>query len=124
MLGFSGATFYSFQAYYYLTSQLVELQQRLQSMEAFGTDSEDELIKACKSVLKESMSLRCFHHLQQNVERTMKNLIGIQEYENGTRGLLEAGSEEEFDQAFQDHIKSGKSYQTEISSASTSVTDQ
>ena len=44
----------------------------------------------------------------------MKNL-GMQEYENvitghifgneETRGLLEAGSEEEFDQAFQDHIK-------------------
>ena len=104
----------TFQAYYYLTSQLVGLQPRLQSMQAFGTDGEDELIKACKSVFKESISLRCFRHFQQNVERTMKNL-GMQEYENvitghifgneETRGLLEAGSEEEFDQALQDHIK-------------------
>lgn len=104
----------TFQAYYYLTSQLVGLQPRLQSLQAFGTDGEDELIKACKSVFKESISLRCFRHFQQNVERTMKNL-GMQEYENvitghifgneETRGLLEAGSEEEFDQAFQDHIK-------------------
>lgn len=38
----------TFHAYYYLTSQLVALQPRLQSMQAFGTDGEDELVKACK----------------------------------------------------------------------------
>lgn len=82
----------TFQAYYYLTSQLVGLQSRLQSLQAFGTDGEDELIKACKSVFKESISLRCFCHFQQNVERTMKNL-GMQEYENVITGHI-FGNEE------------------------------
>ena len=104
----------TFHAYYYLTSQLVALQPRLQSMQAFGTDGEDELVKACKSVFKEGISLRCFRHFKQNVGTAMKN-CGMQEHINTitgqifgseeTRGLLEAESEDEFDQALQDHIK-------------------
>ncbi|KAJ7350129.1 hypothetical protein OS493_038330 [Desmophyllum pertusum] len=107
----------TFQAYHYLTSQLVGLQPRLQSMQAFGTDGEDELIKACKSVFKESIALRCFRHFQQNVETALKN-YGMQNHKNAiighifgneeTPGLLEAESEEEFDQALQVHISTWK----------------
>ena len=65
-------------------------------------------------MFKEGISLRCFRHFQQNVETAMKN-CGMQEHINTitgqifgseeTRGLLEAESEDEFDQALQDHIK-------------------
>ena len=48
-------SFYSsetFQAYYFLTSQLVGRQPRLQSLQTFGTDGENELIKASQSSKK------------------------------------------------------------------------
>ena len=42
----------TFQAYYFLTSQLVGRQPRLQSLQTFGTDGENELIKASQSSKK------------------------------------------------------------------------
>ena len=107
----------TFQSYHYLTSQLVALKPRLQTLQAFGTDGEEELIKACKSVFREATALRCFRHFQQNVEAAIKN-CGMQDQTNAitgqifgneeTPGLLEAECEEEFDLALQEHIKAWK----------------
>ena len=102
----------TFQAYHHLTSQLVGLKPSLLHLQAFGTDGEEELIKACKSVFREAIGLRCFRHFQKNLETAMKNcgiedqaIIGQIFGNDETPGILEAECEEEFDLALQEHIK-------------------
>ena len=38
-----------------------------------GTDGEQELIKACRSVFGEAIGLRCLMNFQKNLETPMKN---------------------------------------------------
>lgn len=102
-------------------------------MQALVTDGEDELLKACKSVFKESIALRCFRHFQQNVETALKN-YGMQDHMNAINDQilvmrrLTAFSKRNLKKSLTRHCKitsrPGKNCQEERGFASISVIGQ
>jgi hypothetical protein len=61
-----------FRNYNLFLSSLVGLQRELAGIKAIGTDGERALIEACMHQFKEAIFLRCFRHLQKNIERKLQ----------------------------------------------------
>ena len=57
---------------YNFFSSLIGLQPSLSHIKAAGTDGEKAIIKALRQQYKEALLLRCFKHLQKNVEQYLQ----------------------------------------------------
>ena len=63
-----------FRNYNFFLSSLVGLRRGLAAIQAAGTDGEKSIIEVLKHQFKDAIFLRCFCHLQQNIERHCKDL--------------------------------------------------
>ena len=64
----------TFHAFHFLFSSLLGLKPDLIKLCAFGTDGEQELIKAMKLAYPSALHLRCVNHLRSNVKDKLKSL--------------------------------------------------
>lgn len=100
-----------FRSYNFFFSSLIGLRRGLAAIRATGTDRELNLIEALKHQFQQAISLRCFRHLQANIERYLHShkipLPIIQKYvedvfgwtgADGVRreGLVDSAGEYEF----------------------------
>ena len=100
-----------FRSYNFFFSSLIGLRRGLAAIRAIGTDGELNLIEALKHQFQQAIPLRCFRHLQANIERYLHSHKmpppTIQKYvedvfgwtgANGVRheGLVDSADEDEF----------------------------
>ena len=100
-----------FRNYNFFFSSLIGLRKALGSIKAAGTDGEQALIEAIRHQFREAILLRCFRHLEKNVERKLQGKGFAPQYINkymleifgytdreGThqKGLVDCHNESEF----------------------------
>jgi hypothetical protein len=61
-----------FRNYNFFFSGLIGLRKALGSIKAAGTDGEQALIQALRHQFREAILLRCFRHLEKNIERRLQ----------------------------------------------------
>ena len=101
-----------FRTYNYFLSTIVGLQPRLSYVQAVGTDGEKALVEAIRKSFPHASQLRCFRHLQQNVETYLRDkqfpqsaineytqeIFGFVDSDNTVHeGLVDSYTSEEFD---------------------------
>ena len=98
------------QDYHTFFSCLLRLEPRLESIQAYGTDGERALVNAIRTCFPSGIGLRCFIHIQNNIEERLKgsssaveraivrDVFGYQMGNVYNKGIADASSEEEFDQ--------------------------
>lgn len=106
----------SVRNYNFFLSSLVGFRRGLAAIQAAGTDGEKSIIEALKHQFRDATLLRCFRHLQQNIERHCKELnmppTAIRSYckevfgwtgADGTycEGLVDSRGEEDFHKKLQ-----------------------
>jgi hypothetical protein len=64
----------TFVPFHYFASTLIRLNSFLVNLKSFGTDGEQELIKAFQVCFPHATHLRCINHLRQNVKDKLKSL--------------------------------------------------
>lgn len=62
-----------FRKYNYFCSSLIGLQQGVSNIQAVGTDGEKALVEALAQNFPHASQLRCFRHLQQNIEAHLRD---------------------------------------------------
>ena len=62
-----------FCTYHYFFSTLIGLQPTVTGIQAIGTDGESALVNAASQNFPHASQLRCFRHLQQNVEQHLRD---------------------------------------------------
>ena len=62
-----------FRTYNYFLSTIVGLRPKLSNIQAVGTDGEEALVEAIGKTFPHASQLRCFRHLQQNVETYLRD---------------------------------------------------
>ena len=99
-----------FSSYHFFISTLISLCPKLTNIKAFGTDGEQELYKAFKAQLPNSIHLRCFRHFRANLsakltklciptsvaKEFLKDVFGQTTGDVHEAGLVDATSTEEF----------------------------
>ena len=63
-----------FRSYNYFLSTLIGLKPEIAAVKAVGTDGEHTLVEAVLRNFPQAVHLRCFRHLQQNIERHLHDL--------------------------------------------------
>ena len=106
-----------FRNYNYFFSTLIGLKQELTALKAFGTDGENALVDAAIRSFPQAAHVRCFRHLQQNIEQHLREeqfspaiiklLVGDifgYTYSDGTyhEGLVDSCDAETFDAQLKD----------------------
>ena len=105
-----------FEDYHYLASQLKKACKGFDSLQAFGTDGEINLVNAFLCELPTSVHLRCKIHLADNIESKLSKLsfgkkerqmilssiFGRRSGDTREKGLADAVSADEFDQMLED----------------------
>ena len=105
----------TFSTYLFFASTLVGLQPDLCRLRAFGTDGEEALYSAFHHEFPDSVHLQCFIHVRRNIKDKLQELrvcegtvqvvlgdiFGRQVELQQMDGLVDAVSEEEFDQGVQ-----------------------
>ena len=66
-----------YETYYYFASQLLQLNRRLSSLNAVGTDGEEQLGKAFRTVFLGAVKLLCCLHKRDNIKSTLP--LGVSE---------------------------------------------
>ena len=96
--------------YHTFFSSLLRLKPQLASLQAYGTDGEQALLNALESCFPHSIGLRCFLHMQGNIEDKLKgssaavkksiihDIFGYQSGDVYNKGIVDAESDEEFDE--------------------------
>ena len=62
-----------FCTHHHFFSTLIGLQPKICSIQAIGTDGEKALVDALSQNFSHASQVRCFHHLQQNVEQHLRD---------------------------------------------------
>ena len=62
-----------FRTYHYFLSTVVGLRPELSHIQAVGTDGEKALVDATGKCFPHASQLRCFRHLQQNIESCLRD---------------------------------------------------
>jgi hypothetical protein len=106
----------SFSSYFELASSLY--QNGIKKIQAFGTDGDPNIYKSFLSVFPDSMHLLCELHVKDNVVKKMNEcnidkktqqqilnkLFGFQVGTESIDGLVQAKSDEEFDERFDEFV--------------------
>lgn len=102
----------NYDAYYSFFSTLLKLEPTVRNVIAVGTDGEQALVKAIRSVFSEqTIHLRCFIHMKDNIRRKLTNMLlpesiredmvrdifGTQQGTVHVKGILDASDEGDFD---------------------------
>ena len=105
-----------FRMYNYFLSTIVGLQPKLTYVQVVGTDGEKALVDAIGKSFPHASQLRCFRHLQQNVETYLRDkqfpqnaineytqeIFGFVDSDNAVHeGLVDSYTSEEFDVCLQ-----------------------
>ena len=64
-----------YEDYFTFFSGLLKLEPRLASLQAFGTDGEEAMVKALESCFSNGIGLRCFIHKIRNIETYLKQPV-------------------------------------------------
>ncbi len=97
----------TFSTYVFFASSLIGLKRELQGVRAFGTDGEEELVKALSHEFSFGLHLSCFIHMKRNIKHElserglsassiMKDIFGRQVDSVREDGLVDSSSGEEF----------------------------
>lgn len=65
----------TYESYYYFFSTLVKLEASLKDIVAVGTDGEQAIVKALKTVFPNTVQLRCFIHMKDNILRKLSDFL-------------------------------------------------
>ena len=99
-----------FETYHFFAASLVSLCQDVSKLLAFGTDGEENLIKAFCQQFPKAIHLRCFRHMKGDIKRKLTNdfklpdsvateilndIFGFRVGPNFQEGLVDSNSEDE-----------------------------
>ena len=65
----------TYESYYYFFSTLVKLEASLKDIVAVGTDGEQAIVKALETVFPNTVQLRCFIHMKDNILRKLSDFL-------------------------------------------------
>ena len=117
------------ESYHYLISTMIGLRPSLSNIFAVGTDGESNLAKAILNCLPFAQHICCALHLSRDIQEKMKSIGVPQHYQSlflqdvmgsfqtpGMKGLVDAESDEEFDEMLLNLCPIWKKREAEFSS--------
>ena len=65
----------TYESYFHFFSTLLKLEPSLTKLIAVGTDGEQAIVKALKAIFPNTVHLRCFIHMKDNIRRKLTELL-------------------------------------------------